>query len=201
MDYGVLDKLTLRKILSARRRALTEDDRAAIGEALLLQLMHLPAWRDASIICGYMSTRGELDMLPVWQAAATAGKTYALPVTLTDAHGGRMHFRATDGFCPERLVKGRFDIFEPPATADFPVLPPVTLGGALILVPGLGFDDAGYRIGFGGGYYDRLLDALAASAVPVHTVGLCPAVCRVNRLPREAHDRPVDTVLSFPDAF
>ncbi len=199
MDFGLFDKPSLRRILAARRHALTPDERADMEDALLTRLLRLPAWAHAPVICGYMSTRGEPETRPIWQAATAAGKTFALPRTLTDAADGRMQFRATPGFCPERLLSGRFGISEPPDESDFPVLSPEALRGALILVPGLGFDDEGFRVGFGGGYYDRFLDTLLDAAIPVHTVGLCPSVCRVKRLPREAHDRPVEVVLSFPD--
>ncbi len=195
MDPSALDKPSLRRLLSARRDALTDGDRAAIGAVLLARLLALPAWREATVIGGYMSTRGELDLLPVWRAAVAAGKTFALPVTLTGSSEGRMALRATPGFCPDRLAVGRFGISEPPDHPDFPLLPPEALDGALVLVPGLGFDRAGFRIGYGGGYYDRFLDALTAHGRTVHTVGLCPAVCRVDRLPRETHDRAVDTVI------
>ncbi len=196
MDFSAFDKPSLRRILSARRNALTEPERTALEEIVLTRLTSLPAWREAAVIGGYMPLRGEPNVLPVWQAAVRAGKTYALPVTLGDPSEGRMLFRATPDFCPSRLVSGRFGIAEPPEGPDFPVLLPRELDGALILVPALGFDREGYRIGYGGGYYDRFLHALAAAGVSVYTVGVCPAVCRVERLPREAHDWAVSTVLS-----
>ncbi len=190
-----LDKSTLRRILTARRNALAPAERAEIEATLLSRLTALPAWRNATVVCGYMSTRGEPNLLGVWQAATAEGKTYALPVTLTGTDEGRMLFRAVGHFCPDRLTEGRFGIAEPPDTPEFPPLSAHQLHRALILVPGLGFDREGFRIGYGGGYYDRFLDALSAASIRVHTVGLCPAVCRVDRLPREAHDRRVETVI------
>ncbi len=190
------EKSALRAELSARRAGPAPYARVVAEEVVLRRLLALPAWQRAPLVAGYMSTRGELDLLPVWRAAAEAGKTYALPVTLTGAREGSMCFRATPGFCPERLTRGRFGIAEPPGDHDHPTLPLSAFEGGLILVPGLGFDADGFRIGYGGGYYDRFLDALAAAGVSVTTVGLCPAVCRVPRLPREAHDRAVDVVIS-----
>ncbi len=195
MDFSDFDKPTVRHILAARRNALTETERAEAMDIILHRLLSLPAWRDAAVIGGFMATRGELDLLPVWQAACAAGKTYALPVTASGADEGRMIFRATPSFCPHRLVRGRFGIAEPPATSDFPPLSPKALNGALVLIPGLGFDREGYRIGYGGGYYDRFLDALSLQKIHIHAVGLCPAVCFVDRLPRMPHDRAVPTVI------
>ncbi len=188
-------KSSFRTALSAKRTALTHKARADMERTILSRLLESAMWQNAPLVCGYVSTRGELDLSPVWQAAVSAGKTYALPVTAGGTAEGRMFFRATPDFCPARLVRGRFGIFEPPDAPDFPVLPLDALRGALLLVPGLGFDDDGFRIGYGGGYYDRFLDTLAAAEVSVCTVGLCPAVCRVGRLPREAHDRPVTCVI------
>ena len=190
-----MDKKPLRAALEAKRAALSAEMRAQIERTVLSRLLDLPAWQNAPIICGYTPARGELDLLPVWQAAVAAGKTFALPVTVTGATEGRMIFRATPNFCPERLVRARFGIAEPPDDPDFPVLSHRDLQGALMIVPGLGFDREGYRVGYGGGYYDRYLAALDAAGASVFTVGLCPAACRVDRLPREAHDRAVHLVI------
>ena len=189
------DKQALRAALSARRSTLTPDERACIGRIVTDRLLALPAYREAAVVCGYMSARGELDLLPLWQAVSAAGKTFALPVTVTSAAEGRMIFRATPNFCPERLVSARFGISEPPDHPDFPILSPSDLHGAIMIVPGLGFDRDGYRVGYGGGYYDRYLAGLRDSGIPIFTVGLCPATCRVDKLPREVHDLAVDVVI------
>ncbi len=190
------DKPALRRALVARRAAVSGAERAAAEAALCNRLFSLPAWQSAPTVLGYMSVRGEMDLLPVWREADRAGKTFALPATLDGA--GEMCFRSTPGFCPDALTAGRFGIPEPPAGTDFLHLALADLSGALILVPGLAFDEAGFRLGYGGGYYDRFLDALTAARVSVTTVGLCFADCRVDRIPREPHDRAVDIVLFSP---
>ena len=190
-----LDKSALRAELAARRAALDPTERAEIGRAVIDRLVALPAWQTAPVVCGYMSARGELDLLPLWHAVAAAGKTFALPVTVTGAREGRMVFRATPDFCPERLITARFGISEPPDTPDFPILSPAELQGGIMVVPGLGFDRDGYRVGYGGGYYDRYLEGLAAAGVSILTVGLCPAACHVEQLPRAEHDRAVHLVI------
>lgn len=189
------DKKALRAVLTARRNALTPAEREGISRTVTERLLALPAYRKTDVVCGYMSARGELDLLPLWQAVAAAGKTFALPVTVTGAAEGRMIFRATPDFCPERLASARFGISEPPDHPDFPVLSPEDLHGAIMIVPGLGFDRDGYRVGYGGGYYDRYLAGLRDSGISIFTVGLCPAACRVDKLPREVHDLAVDVVI------
>ena len=163
---------------------------AAIREKLL----SLPAWREASLICGYVSMRGEIDTAPIWAEAVRGGKGYALPVTVTGPREGRMIFRRMAGYSPESLVPARFGILEPHETC--PALSTEDFAGAVILVPGLAFDREGFRLGYGGGYYDRFLAALREARIPVTTVGLVFAQCLGETLPRGVYDLPVDRVIS-----
>jgi 5-formyltetrahydrofolate cyclo-ligase len=187
------DKTDLRRRFTALRSGLTAEERTAAEAAIRDMLFSLPAWRDASLVCGYVSIRGELDTLPLWERAAAEGKSYALPVTVTGAAEGRMIFRRMEGFAPHRLISARFGVPEP--AEDCPALSLADFAGAVILIPGLAFDDGGYRIGYGGGYYDRFLASLAAARIPVTTVGLAFSVCRPPLLPRHPHDIPVDYVI------
>ncbi len=190
----ISDKYTLRTRLRARRLALPPDERAEVEAAIHARLFALPAWQEAPVICGYATTRGEINMEPIRRAAIAAGKRYALPVTLTGADEGLMAFRAIEHLS-EPLPIGRYGIIEPPDTC--PVLEVGDLSGALLIIPGLGFDPNGFRIGYGGGYYDRYIIALESAGLfpPPITVGLCFGACRVPSVPREAHDRAVDIII------
>lgn len=187
------DKAALRRAYGALRAGLTPCERAAAEADIRDKLFSLPAWADAPLVCGYTSVRNEIGMESVWERAAARGKGYALPVTVTDAGEGKMVFRRLPGFCPNALTPARFGIPEPPDAC--PTLDLGDLHGALILVPGLAFDEEGFRVGYGGGYYDRFLAALRQAAIPVTAVGLVFSVCRAASLPREPHDIPVDYVL------
>ena len=187
------DKASLRRRFAALRDHLSPNDRTAAEAAIRDKLFSLHAWKDAPLICGYMSVRSEIDMTPVWKQAVSKGKAYALPVTVTDAHEGRMIFRRLSGYTPQELTSARFGLSEP--SEECPALTLRDFEGALILVPGLAFDDEGFRIGYGGGYYDRFLTDLKRADVPVTTVGLAFSACRIPRLPREPHDIPVDYVI------
>ena len=187
------DKASLRRYFSDLRRGLTPDERHAAETAMYEKLFSLPAWREAPVICGYVSVRGELDTTPILQRAAAEGKTVALPVTVTGADEGRMIFRALPNGDFSRLTPARFGIPEPDESC-----PPLTGDGftrALILIPALAFDENGYRLGYGGGYYDRFLSFLREAEIPYTAVGLTYAVCRATALPREAHDIPVHIIL------
>ena len=187
------DKTTLRRHFAALRDSLPPEERTAAENLIRDRLFSLPAWKHSPLICGYMSTRSELDMMPIWERAVAEGKSYALPVTVTNARAGQMIFRRLPGFCPHTLISARFGISEPSEAC--PALSLQDFSGALILVPGLAFDEDGFRVGYGGGYYDRFLAALRQSSIPVTTVGLLFSVCRAERLPRESHDIPVDYLL------
>ncbi len=187
------DKAVLRRRFSALRNSLTPPERTAAEAAVLDRLFSLPAWNDAPLVCGYASARGELDLMPVWKRAVEQGKTYALPVTVSGTGQGRMVFRALSGFTPHELVPARFGISEP--TEACPSLSLPDLSHALILVPALAFDRQGFRMGYGGGYYDRFLASLREAGIPVMTVGLVFSACFVSALPREPHDLPVDLII------
>ena len=187
------DKATLRRHFSDLRGSLTPTERRAAEASIYGKLFSLPAWQDAPVICGYISVRGELDTSPILKQAASEGKTVALPVTVTGADEGRMVFRALPEGDFSRLAPARFGIPEPDGSC--PVLAGSDFSRALILVPALAFDSEGYRLGYGGGYYDRFLAALRETAIPHTAVGLAYSVCRAASLPREAHDIPVHIIL------
>lgn len=187
------DKASLRRYFSDLRRGLTPDERRAAEASICETLFSLPAWRDSPVICGYISVRGELNTTPILQRAAAEGKTVALPVTVTGTDEGRMVFRALPDGDLSRLVPARFGIPEPDESC--PVLTGKDLAHALILIPALAFDKNGYRLGYGGGYYDRFLSSLREAEIPHTAVGLAYAVCRAAALPREAHDIPVHIIL------
>ena len=187
------DKASLRRYFSDLRRGLPPDERHAAETAMYEKLFSLPAWREAPVICGYVSVRGELNTDPILQRAAAEGKTVALPVTVTGAAEGRMVFRALPNGDFDRLTPARFGIPEPDESC--PSLTGKDLTHALILIPALAFDENGYRLGYGGGYYDRFLSFLREAEIPHTAVGLTYAACRAAALPREAHDIPVHIIL------
>lgn len=188
------EKDLLRTRLAAIRQEIPPTDRILAEAAIYHKLFSLKEWQAASLIAGYISVRSEIDLTPIWQAAAAQGKHYALPCTLSDAKQGQMIFRKTEGYRPDTLHPARFGIPEPGECS-----PPVTQAdwkNALMIVPGLSFDDQGFRIGYGGGYYDRFLANLRRQGVTFTTVGLFFSACHTPSLPHEPHDIPVDVIIN-----
>ena len=192
-SYADAPKDFIRRHFTAVRNSLSPGQRAAAERGILTALFAHEAWQRATVVCTYLPIRGELNTLPVLDRARIDDKACALPVTLTGAAEGSMVFRRLRGMTPKELPVGRFGIPEPPAS--HPALSLQDMAGALILVPGLVFDEGGYRVGYGGGYYDRLLAKLKRAGIPHTTVGLCYSVCLTAALPREPHDIPVDLIL------
>jgi 5,10-methenyltetrahydrofolate synthetase len=133
----------------------------------------------------YWPLAGEFDarvVITEWLANDTR-RLAALPVI--SVKGRELAFHAWTPDTPMRI--GHHRIPEPDATHA--VLPD------LLLVPCVGFDEDGYRLGYGGGYYDRTLVAWPGTTRPI-TVGVAYEACRCPALPRELHDVPLDAIAS-----
>jgi len=148
--------------------------KAAASQAIREALFALPAWQSASVIYGYIPMASEPDWLaPTWPE----GKTLAFP--RTDQAGG-MQF-----FCTQEFQIGPWKAHEPVGDNLAPA-------PDLILVPGLAFDREGYRMGRGGGFYDRWLQKYPA----VPKIGLCFSCQLVDQVPREPHDKQMDSLVT-----
>lgn len=145
--------------------------------------MHLRAWlaqtAPRAALAGYHPIRGEADPRPV--LAAHAGPT-ALPVVT----GFRQPLQFRAWRLGQRLVPGPFGTLNPPDTAEV-ILPGV------VIVPLVGFDSRGARIGYGGGFYDRTLETLRAAG-PVLAVGLAFAAQQVGQITEEPFDQRLDLI-------
>ena len=188
---AVAEKKRLRPLCLARRESLPQDERAAADDALCGALLSSPLWQTARLICLYVPMRGEPDILPLWRRGQALDKRIALPVCGT---ARSLSFRLMPGYGAMFLRPGPYGTQEP--TEDCLPLPLADLDGALMLVPGLSFDGDGYRLGYGGGYYDTLLYTLAAHGIAPITVGVTYACCLAPCLPHQTHDVPVRYVLS-----
>ena len=175
-------KASLRAQLRLRRRelALTRPDASERAAA------HWPVEQlgRARVVAGYQAVGGELDPWPVLRRLRAAGARIALPAAL-----GRHEALAFRAFSPgDALTPDACGIPAPPAGAE-------AVTPDLLIVPLLGFDRHGGRLGQGAGHYDRTLQALRAQG-PVWAVGLAYAGQEVELLPREAHDQPLDAILT-----
>jgi 5-formyltetrahydrofolate cyclo-ligase len=166
--------------LRARRRdlAVLVPD-AAERAAANLPIETLPR---VKVVAGYHALGAELSPWPVLRRLQASGARIALPVA-PEPHAPLV-FRAFDPGQPLEPDAARI----PSPTAEAEALVP-----DLIITPLIAFDRDGYRLGQGGGYYDRTLQALAGRAF---VVGLAYAGQEVERVPRDDHDQPLDAILT-----
>lgn len=176
-------KAQLRKaLLTTRREAASQSSAQAALEACLSAVLARYAPHTVGF---YWPLTGEFDAratLAHW-LTQDARRQAALPVVAMKGYALAFHAWAPN--TPMRV--GHHRIPEPDST---PVVEP-----DLLLVPCVGFDDDGYRLGYGGGYYDRTLAAWPGASKPV-TIGIAYEACRVAALPRELHDMPLDAVVT-----
>ena len=175
-----MDKKELRRTIRERKRAMTEEEIVSRSEALGVLFAQSEAYKAAKTIYGYLPYNQEGRTVPMLEQALKDGKRVAVP----KVYGDEMKFLYLDDL--SKVSKGYAGIPEP--IADEPVADDET---ALVLMPGLAFDPAGHRIGYGGGFYDKFL-----AAEPNHpTLALCYEFQMLPELHTEEHDIPVDTVL------
>ncbi len=171
-------KRRFRKQAIARRETLSPEQRQDFSLAACNRLLTLDLYRNAGAIHAFVPFGSEIDTRPIIEQAWADGKTVVFPVT--DRKNDTLIHRAAQNW--EQFTPGYAGILEPSgACPEFP------LGDLdLILVPGMAYDRQGYRMGYGGGYYDRFLPQTRAV-----TVGLAFNVQLVDEVPREVHDLPV----------
>lgn len=176
------EKAKLRKRCLARRRALHAAHPGAGFEACA-HFLAAGGFPPGAAVAAYLPVKDEFDPLPLAAAAHRLGHAVCMP-TIAGRAEPLLFRRWRPG---SATVAGAMGIPEPPPRAP-PVVPD------LLLVPMMAFDGEGYRLGYGGGFYDRTLAALRAGNPQLLAVGVCFADLEVPRLPRDAHDRRLDRV-------
>src|SRR5690606_34681296 len=175
-------KAVLRTQARQARAALSEDFREEAARAVAGHFFERITYGKDDVIAGYWRIRDELDCRPILIRLMDSGQAVLLPVVL-----------GAEAPLDLRLWEADAPLYE----AGFGTLAPSELAPRaapdLVLVPLLGFDAAGTRLGYGGGYYDRTLAALARKP---RLVGLAFSDQELPHIPRDAHDLPLDAVVT-----
>ena len=151
-SYGSdASKTSIRSLYLTTRSAIPALRKDAADAAIRQRLEGLPLWKDATLLLSFVSYRDEIDTHTIISDALAQGKKVAVP--LCDSASRSMTFRYIESL--DELEPGIHGIPEPLPTA--PIVKLSEMLGSICLVPGLVFDGAGYRIGYGGGFYDRFL--------------------------------------------
>ena len=172
-------KAELRKKIFQEMKTLSQEQKQAMDQVLTERFLQHPFYQEAKTIATYLSFPHEFQTQELIEQALKGGKKVLIPKTYPK---GRMEFVV---YNPQQLAKTSFGLLEP--QGDLEVVEPSQIG--LIHVPGLAFTTEGYRIGYGGGYYDRYLEHFAG-----HTMSTIYP-CQVQEFNSEDHDIAVQEVL------
>jgi 5-formyltetrahydrofolate cyclo-ligase len=179
MSFG--DKTLLRAQCRALREAMTAEMVASASERICERLAEWPTFQKAQTVMAYLAFGNEVSLLPLIRQSRD--KRWIIPRTVAKPEPHLILHR----YDPVRLVQHRFGMLEP--DASLPEIEPGALD--LVLVPGLAFDRQGYRLGFGGGFYDRFLPHVTAIKVGIVSTALV-----VEHVPEDHLDQRVDYLAS-----
>ncbi len=175
----------LRTLLYKRRAVLASQSGADAGRCLAERVVaEFGDTLSGMVVSAFLPIRTEIDTRPLIAALAAGGATVVLPTIVGDSPD--LLFRT---WAPgDSLSKGAFGVEEPLASS--PERDPQTL-----VIPLLAFDRAGYRLGYGGGYYDRAIARLRVLH-SIRTIGVAYDAQEVVHVPREAHDERLDAIVT-----
>lgn len=166
----------------AKRAAEDSQTRAEADGKIRDTLLALPEYENANMVFCYISTEGEADTLALIEDALSKGKRVCVPLCQSM---GVMHAHEITGL--HDLQSGKYDIPEP--KPDCPLVPPEEID--LNIVPCVCTGPDGYRLGYGGGFYDRWLEKSDAPSVLI-----CRESLITEEVPLEAHDQRTDILIT-----
>lgn len=179
----MISKDDLRSEAAARRDALTAAERNDRSARIRTHVAGILTATPPLLLAGFAAIRSEADIMPLLESERAAGMRVALPAM----SGGGIVFRLwREG---DELIPGTFGIREPGPNA--PGATPDT-----VLVPMLGFDRAGHRVGYGKGHYDRALAALRQAGFVPRLIGIAFATQEVAAIPAEPYDVALDMIVT-----
>jgi len=178
----------IRKTIMARRDLLSPADRLAGSERIAASLLTHPVLRRTKIVFIYCHFRSEVQTALMIDHCLKQGKTVCVPVSVPD-ESDMVAVTINDPACD--LAPGYKGIPEPPShLVRTQRMEPALIEVAVI--PGTVFDRDGHRLGYGMGFYDRFL-VRAPQAI---RIGLAFSCQMVDRLPTQAHDIPMDMIVT-----
>lgn len=180
------EKRKLRRKMMDMREALSPEGVRRESLAVCERLIRHPAFKEGKTILFYYPHRKELDVRPAMEEAWLAGKRVVLPKS-DPASKSLSFFRIERG---EALVSGSYGIPEPSGKEAARILPDAI---DLVVVPGVAFDERGYRLGYGGGYYDRFFSRHPG---PFHRIGVAYSFQVVPTVYPEEHDQRLDGLIT-----
>ncbi len=175
-----------RAALIEQRLQISANERVARSLRISQALKSILSSKSDKLVGFYWPFRGEFDARPLLTEERGRGMRLALPVVVDK--GQPLQFRA---WSPgTRMTRGVWNI---PIPADDEAVEPDVL-----IAPLVGFDPAGYRLGYGGGFYDR---TIASKAVKPFVIGIGFEITRLPTIHPQPHDIPMDVIITDTDAW
>lgn len=180
------EKDDIRAAYSQKRKAIPDNIKRELDSAVCRAAVNMASFRYADIVLLYAATHDEINIDEIANEALKRGKKIAYPRCNKETHTMTYHYVSS----LSELSPDSYGINEPPK--DAPVYTPESdTATALCFVPGLVYDKAGYRIGYGKGFYDRYLSSFSGCSIGVvYSDSILPAV------PRGRYDVSVDILLT-----
>lgn len=179
-----MEKQELRKIMLARRRAITADEQQAASRVVCAGLLNWLVDHPQGAVLSYLAYGREIDLSALHNELWRLGRRLAVPQT-AGLPAGVM--QAVEYAPHPVLAKTALGVLEPLAA---PLVPPDDIG--VVIAPGVAFDAAGRRLGHGMGYYDRYLAGMSN----VQVVGVCYGFQVVDEVPTDPFDRAMDLLIT-----
>ena len=168
-----------------KRMALTAEEKSQRDSAVCRYAVNLAAFRYANCVLMYAPTRYEIDVMPIAEEALRRGKKVYFPRCCKEKK--TMTYHMVSSF--DELTKDAYGILAPPESA--PAYSVSDKSTVLCLIPGLIYDRYGYRVGYGGGYYDRFLTEFEGCKM-----GVIYSDFIIERVPKGHFDHKVDIMLT-----
>ena len=175
-------KSELRRQLIEKRKQIV--DKSAKDSKIIRRLLSLDVYEKADTVLCYVSLKEEIQTDSVINTALADGKKVAVPYCVNKE--GAMDFYVISSL--DELTVGTFGVREPDINYNKRL---EDFEKSIIIVPGVTFDSQGYRLGFGGGYYDRFLAEYSGTSV-----GLCYDEMMCHSVPRDAFDIAVNIIIT-----
>ena len=178
----MITKKELRQELIEQRKNLPSEYRISADQKIFQNLISLPAYQTASMIFCFVSTKNEINTLPIIEHAFHTGKSVAVPKCQKKGIMDAVQIHSFDD-----LENGKYGILEPKDSCHIVAREEIDFA----IVPCLSCNSEGYRIGYGGGYYDRYLANLSCE-----TAVVCYQEMMCDEIPVEPFDVKMDVVVT-----
>lgn len=178
-------KNDIREKYKAIRASIPPDKKVLMDERICNTFLSLATYRYSSILLMYSPKGSEVNVMPIAKKALEDGKKVAFPRCIAGTHDMHYHFITS----LDQLERGSYGLLEP--SEDLPKYNREDNTPTACIIPAIVYDKAGYRIGYGKGFYDRYLGSFTGSKV-----GMVYSDCITDKLPRGRFDLCVDFMVT-----